>query len=114
MARLKVKVEVFTADENGDNWDTPIALTDFRQWLDAKTLQIPVQHTDSAKIAITADGFGGDSYPLVEIWYSRPETKEEMHARLILRTPAEKLADARDRKADLDTIKELEMKHGIE
>ena len=113
MARLKVKVEVFTADENGDNWDTSITLTDFRQWLDAKTRQIPLPHRDSAEIAITADGFGGDNYALVEIWYFRPETDEEMHTRMDQRTRAEKVADARELEADLDTIKELKMKHGI-
>jgi hypothetical protein len=110
---VKVRVEVFNADQYDGDWPTekcPAKLADAIQWFQGKLEVIPPEFRDSATCEIgSTSGYEDSHYGHIEIWYERPETAEERAARRADR----KAKDAAKTELELATLRELQAKYGI-
>lgn len=84
--------------ENADN---------FVQWVNQKISEIPEQYMSSAKVEIGAEDSYGSYHATIEISYRRPETDEEMQARIYAQ---ESFAEQR-RSRELRQLAELKAKY---
>lgn len=58
------------------------SLVDFNAWVQELYLKIPSEHISSAKVEFwTRSGYDGDSSPTVQVYYTRPETDDEVRFR---------------------------------
>jgi hypothetical protein len=73
-------------------------LAAFIQFLQYQLDQVPAEYRDSAKIEIGCDYCYDSANATIEVYYTRPETDEEMDARVNRKARWQAEADAKDRK----------------
>ncbi len=74
---MRKLVKVFEAEQYDGNWPTDNAFK-FLSWLKEKVEQIPEEFRSSAKIEIDSIEEYGNAHAMLQIYYYRPETEEEM------------------------------------
>lgn len=110
MSKTMVQETVHNGGEyDGSSWP-PEDPDGFMAWFQECIDRIPVEHRQSAKIEVSAEGVYGGHSPHIEITYMRPETDEQFTSRVQRET---RRADARkreqDRRQTLCDVKVLEV-----
>lgn len=105
--RRTIQVSVFDGEQYDGGWPDG-TLIKVIEWFQGKLAEIPEEYRQSATCDISSSPNWGDSHcGRIEIDYWRPETDEEMQARL-----AEYKAEAeRNRSQELATLAALEAKY---
>jgi hypothetical protein len=96
----------------GDKWP-PEGLMAFAEWLSNLIEEIPCEHRASATIEIRSESGYEDSHqPAIEVRYTRPETADEVAARVTReRERATILAERQERK-EREQLALLKQKYG--
>ena len=105
---MDIKIEVFRKERYEGEWPEKNAIA-FLAWFEEKINSIPEEFRGSAEVEIDSVSLGeGSSYALIEIYYSRPETKEEAKARELKQHDKAELLKQRE----LRQLEELKRKYG--
>jgi hypothetical protein len=109
--RQSVLVRVFEGDKYANEWP-PEKLVEAVAWLADKLEGIPEQYRSEATFEISSScSYEDSSYAEIEISYWRPETDEEMEARLSAKRRREEDQRQRKEAADRALYEELRQKY---
>ena len=106
--RRQIKEVVYA--NKGDFVELPENLDEFLRWWTDKFDLIPEEYRANAKVECTSEACWGSSYPNIKIYYTRPETNEEI--RLCLHK--ESLNLEATRRQELQKLAELKAKYEVE
>jgi hypothetical protein len=100
---MDIRVDVFNSEQyNGRDWPSENAI-DFIGWFNEKISLIPEEFRDSATIDISSPY----EYVSIEIYYKRPETKEDIKNRELNDLEMAEI----ERQMDMKKLEELNRKY---
>lgn len=107
--RIMVRVDVFRS-AGGDRFPDDGPLTDLFKWLGGIVTSVPAEHRDALQFDIGTDL---EEFPsvVIDVWYSRPETDEELVERLERRRRALAQKEAAERERELAALARLKAKY---
>lgn len=86
----------------------PANLIKFREWLDARIAEVPLEHLAGAEIDISGYESYGSAYANVAISYTRPFTEDEAYIDQVRRDREARRTEERERAA----LASLQAKYG--
>lgn len=105
--RRTVTVTAFSAEQYDGDWPPTNAEAGLA-WFAAKVALVPEEFRAQAQLEIDATTRYDSAYAVINLTYTRPETDEELIARL----HAEKARDQQRREAELQQLAALSRKYG--
>lgn len=105
--RQKVWVTVYKGEWGDDDWP-PENAVEFLTWFQSKMAKIPAGYRGDAVVRIGSRACFDSDVPTLEIYYTRPETDDEIRARIM----AERREREQVRQRELAMLRALQAKYG--
>lgn len=108
LQRGKITKTVTTLDTS----DLPMSLDDFYELLASDLENVPPEHHHLIRVELNVEYDGDDATPSLNIFYSRPETDEELRRRGVKEAETRLKTDAFQRERELKAYREITAKYG--